>query len=117
MFENIRLTPEERKRFAAAGIKNPYGSFDNAINGINPIYLTIDKERDMWLTWCYNSHEPPFYEEFMFRYKDRSIFIRAERCSDGVKVRRIELPEELRNEESVISEYINAALAVYSSGQ
>ena len=79
MFENFRLTGEEREKLAARNIKNPHGSFRDVIKGINPIYLTFDRETGNWLAHCYHHHDlDGDISEFIFMYDNVPIPVQAE---------------------------------------
>ena len=66
-FEIIRLTEEEQKEFAKRGIKNP-----------NPLYLTIDREREIML-FCEGENRDDWVQQyFVYIHKEEVITFLAE---------------------------------------
>ncbi len=98
-FENVRLTAEERERLKAMKIKNPYGSFLNITEGIDPIDITIDKSAGDWLAWCYTHHDAPF-EEFTFMYGGVPVAVQAERGVELWKITRVDTDEKTLSDDS-----------------
>ena len=68
-FINERLTPEQRKEFAAREIINPSTGIR-----LDPIYWTINHEEDACLIWSYRIREAPEnYQRFLFFYESTQI--------------------------------------------
>jgi hypothetical protein len=119
-FVNVKLTKEQREEFAARGIKNPYGSYEDMDIGVKPIYLTINEETDTWLTWCYFDHEAAeSINEFLFMYKQYPIPVQVihtlEEATTHWKVTRLSIPDELLIEKEIIKNLIISAFETYKS--
>ena len=77
-FEIIRLTEEEQKEFAKRGIKNPnpYRSIPYTLS--IPLYLTIDRERDIML-FCEGENRDDWVQQyFVYIHKEKVITFLAE---------------------------------------
>ncbi len=77
-FEIIRLTEEEQKEFAKRGIKNPnpYRSIPYPL--AIPLYLTIDRERDIML-FCEGENRYDWVQQyFVYIHKEEVITFLAE---------------------------------------
>ena len=77
-FEIIRLTEEEQKEFAKRGIKNPnpYRSISYPL--AIPLYLTIDRERDIML-FCEGENRDDWVQQyFVYIHKEKVITFLAE---------------------------------------
>ncbi len=77
-FEIIRLTEEEQKEFAKRGIKNPnpYRSIPYPL--AIPLYLTIDRERDIML-FCEGENRDDWVQQyFVYIHKEKVITFLAE---------------------------------------
>lgn len=86
-FVNEKLTQAQRKEIAEKKIKNPYGSFRDITEGIMPLYLTIDKNAQMWLAFCYKHRDTSYdTEEFIFMYRSHPIPVQAIKSIDKRQV-------------------------------
>lgn len=77
-FEIIRLKEEEQKEFAKRGIKNPnpYRSIPYPL--AIPLYLTIDRERDIML-FCEGENRDDWVQQyFVYIHKEKVITFLAE---------------------------------------
>ena len=77
-FEIIRLTEEEQKEFAKRGIKNPnpYRSIPYPL--AIPLYLTIDRERDIML-FCEGENRDDWVQQyFVYIHKEKVVTFLAE---------------------------------------
>ena len=77
-FEIIELTEEEQKEFAKRGIKNPnpYRSIPYPL--AIPLYLTIDRERDIML-FCEGENRDDWVQQyFVYIHKEKVITFLAE---------------------------------------
>ncbi len=66
-FVNESLTPEQRADFRAKGIKNPVpNSWSQSGNNLEPLFRTIDKERDLCLVHAGVYRDAPQEHYFVF---------------------------------------------------
>ena len=77
-FEIIRLTEEEQKEFAKRGIKNPnpYRSIPYPL--AIPLYLTIDREREIMLFGKGRIRDDWMHRYFVYIHKEKVIAFLAE---------------------------------------
>lgn len=117
-FVNEKLTPIQREELANKKIKNPYGSYQDIIEGINPLYLTIDKDTGTWLASCYCDRDFPEIKEFIFMYKSNPIPVQAMRnfYANQVcwKITRIDIPNDLMSENEQIRNLLADAFKTYN---
>lgn len=118
-FVNEKLTETQREELANKKIKNPYGSFRDMTEGIKPLYLTIDKNAEVWLAYCYKHHDTnDDIEEFIFMYKSNPIPVQAIKSIQKQQVcwriTRIDFPKELLNEKEHIQTLLTEAFKVYN---
>ncbi len=118
-FVNEKLTETQREELANKKIKNPYGSFRDMTEGIKPLYLTIDKNAEVWLAYCYKHHDTnDDIEEFIFMYKSNPIPVQAIKSIQKQqvcwKITRIDFPKELLNEKEHIQTLLTEAFKVYN---
>ena len=95
LFENIKLTKEQRNELIERKIKNPYGSYMDITEGISPTHLTVDKDSGNWLAEGYLYHDIDIcLEEFTFMYDNIPVFVQAEIVYQGrfvtIKITRID---------------------------
>ena len=118
-FVNEKLTETQREELANKKIKNPYGSFRDMTEGIKPLYLTIDKNAEVWLAYCYKHHDTnDDIEEFIFMYKSNPIPVQAIKSIQKQqvcwKITRIDFSKELLNEKEHIQTLLTEAFKVYN---
>ncbi len=117
-FLNIKLTTAEREELAEKHIINPYGSYRDSTEGIAPIYLTIDKDNDVWLAHCYQHHEAEInLNEFLFMFRSCPVPVQARRNvhqeQASWKITRIDLPRDLLSEKEKIAIALIDAFRAY----
>lgn len=117
-FINTKLTPAEREDLAKKHILNPHGSYRDTTEGIMPIYLTIDKNADMWLAHCYRHHDTDIdLSEFLFMFKFCPVPVQAQRNIHqkqvSWKITRIDLPRDLLSDKELIASTLIDAFKVY----
>ncbi|MCD7840622.1 MAG: hypothetical protein LUG46_08370 [Erysipelotrichaceae bacterium] len=83
--------------------------------GIVPLYLTIDKNSETWLTHCYKHHDTDnVTEEFIFIYKSNPIPVQATKSIHEQqvcwKITRIDFPKELLNDKELLQIMLTDAL-------
>ena len=77
-FEIIRLTEEEQKEFAKRGIENPNWESRPGHPLAIPLYLTIDRERDIML-FCEGENRDDWVQQyFVYIHKEKVITFLAE---------------------------------------
>lgn len=94
-FEYVKLTAEQRNKLVERKIKNPYGSYMDIIEGISPLYLTVDKDSGNWLAEGYWHHDTDeFLREFTFMYENVPVYVQTETIiqerSVTIKITRID---------------------------
>ena len=117
-FTNEELTPTQREELFKKKIKNPYGSFMDITEGIMPLYLTIDKNAEVWLAYCYKHHDTnDDIEEFIFMYKSNPIPVQAIKSIHEQqvcwKITRIDFPKGFPNDKEHFQTLLTDAFKAY----
>ena len=118
-FVNEKLTPTQREEISKKKIKNPYGSFRDMTEGIMPLYITIDKNAEIWLAYCYTHRDASYdIEEFVFMYKSHPIPVQAIRSiyKQQVcwKITRIDFLQDLDSEKELFQTALTDAFKTYN---
>ena len=77
-FEIIRLTEEEQKEFAKRGIRNPNSNKAISYPLAIPLYLTIDREREIMLFDEGENRDDWVQQYFVYIHKEKVITFLAE---------------------------------------